>query len=205
MRYMTAHGTIFTAGEERPPTGGVGQDKIAPQRDRAKLRQPVIVLPKARSNTPSARTKKHSIKRQTLPVMIWAKPAVQAEVRRVADQAGLSISTVGAHLLEGALRQDLATQHATLLQPMLDQSIRKRMRFLAELLLLLLYDCSQMKYLLVNSLGRLPDYPVMSEDMFNHVRDESTRAARRDLRSRSPHLKALIAEELEHILQEGEG
>ncbi len=201
---MTAQGTIFTAGEERPPLGGVGQDKIAPQSDRAKLRQPVLVLPKARSNTPSARTKKHSIKRHTLPVMIWAKPAVQAEVRRVADQAGLSISTVGAQLLEGALRQDLATQHATLLQPMLDQSIRKRMRCLAELLLLLVYDCSQMKYLLVNSLGRLPDYPVMSEDMFNHVRDESTRAAKRDLRSRSPHLKALIAEELEQFLKEEE-
>ena len=136
--------------------------------------------------------------------MIWAEPAVQAEVRRVADQAGLSISTVGAQLLEGALRQDLATQYATLLQPMVDQAIRKRMRFLAELLLLLLYDCSQMKYLLVNTVGRLPDYPVMSEDMFNHVRDESTRAAKRDLRSRSPHLKALIAEELEHFLKEGE-
>ena len=201
---MTAHGTIFNAGAQRPPRGGVLQDKIAPQNDRAKLRQPVLVLPKARSNTPSARTKKHSSKRQTLPVMIWAKPAVQAEVRRVADQTGLSISTVGAQLLEGALRQDLATQHATLLQPMLDQSIRKRMRFLAELLLLLLYDCSQMKYLLVNSLGRLPDYPVMSEDMFNHLRDESTRAAKRDLRSRSPHLKALIAEELEQFLKEEE-
>ncbi len=201
---MTAHGTIFTAGEERPPAGGVGQDKIARQSDRTKLYQPVIVLPKARSNTPSARTKKHSIKRHTLPVMIWAKPAVQAEVRRVADQAGLSISTVGAQLLEGALRQDLATQHATLLQPMLDQSIRKRMRFMAELLLLLIYDCSQMKYLLVNSLGRLPDYPVMSEDMFNHVRDESTRAAKRDVRNRSPHLKAFIAEELEHFLKEEE-
>ncbi len=100
--------------------------------------------------------------------------------------------------------QDLQIQHGALLQPMVDQAMRKRMRFMAELLLLLLYDCSQMKYLLVNSLGRLPDYPVMSEDMFNHVRDESTRAAKRDLRSRSPHLKALIAEELEQFLKEEE-
>ncbi len=134
----------------------------------------------------------------------WLKPATAAEIRRRAQQTGLSASATGAYFLDEMVLRDLQLQHGALLEPMVDKSIRKHMRFLAELLLLLFYDCSRMKYLLVNSLGRLPDYPIMSEDMFNHVRDESTRAARRDLRSRSPHLKALIAEELEHFLREGE-
>ena len=205
-----AHGTIFTAGAERPSEDGVVQDKAGHQSGPTKLTNagPVTKMLRSGSQRIAAdifceHTKKRIFSERREKMGFWLKPATAAEIRRRAAQTGLSASATGAYFLDEMVLRDLQLQHGALLEPMVDQAIRKRMRFLAELLLLLLYDCSQMKYLLVNSLGRLPDYPVMSEDMFNHVRDESTRTAKRDLRSRSPHLKALIAEELEHFLQEG--
>ena len=209
---QSAHGTIFIAQESRPPTGGVGQDKAGQLPEPTKLANAGPETKMLRTGTQRIaadifceHTKKRVVPERREKMGFWLKPATAAEIRRRAAQTGLSASATGAYFLDEMVMRDLQVQHGALLEPMVDQAIRKRMRFLAELLLLLLYDCSQMKYLLVNSLGRLPDYPVMSEEMLNHVRDESTRAARRDLRSRSPHLKALIAEELEHILQEGEG
>ena len=208
---QSAHGIIFNAGEQRPSEDGVGQDKAGQRSGPTKLANAGPVAKMLRTGTHRIaadifcqQTKQRVFSGRREKMGFWLKPATAAEIRRRAQQTGLSASATGAYFLDEMVLRDLQLQHGALLEPMVDKSIRKRMRFLAELLLLLLYDCSQMKYLLVNSLGRLPDYPVMSEDMFNHVRDESTRAAKRDLRSRSPHLKALIAEELEHFLQEGE-
>jgi len=208
---QSAQGTIFSTRRERPPAGGVGQDKAGQQCGPTKLANagPVPKLLRSDAQRTTAdifceQTKKRTVSECRKKMGFWLKPSTAAEIRRRAAQTGLSASATGANFLDEMVMRDLQMQHGALLEPMVDQAIRKRMRCLAELLLLLLYDCSQMKYLLVNSLGRLPDYPVMSEDMFNRVRDESTRAAKRDLRGRSPHLKALIAEELEYFLQEGE-
>ena len=122
-------------------------------------------------------TKKRVVSERREKMGFWLKPSTAAEIRRRAAQTGLSASATGANFLDQIVMQDLQIQHGALLQPMVDQAMRKRMRFMAELLLLLLYDCSQMKYLLVNSLCLLPDYSGISEDMFNHVCDESTRAS----------------------------
>ncbi len=208
----TAQGTIFHNGNgKRPPTGGVGQDKAGQTSAESRPNYPGPATKMLRSDEQQSvadifceHTKKRDFSACREKMGFWVKRSTAAEIKRRAAQTGLSASATGANFLDQIVMQDLQIQHGALLQPMVDQAMRKRMRFMAELLLLLLYDCSQMKYLLVNSLGRLPDYPVMSEDMFNHVRDESTRAAKRDLRSRSPHLKALIAEELEQFLKEEE-
>ncbi len=207
----TAHGTIFDARPERPSADGVGQDKAGQHTGPTTLTHAGPDTEMVRSATHRIAadifcqsTKQRAASERREKLGFWLKPATAAEIRRRAHQAGLSASATGAAFLDEMVLRDLHLQHGALLEPLVDTCLRKRTRFLAELLLLLLYDCGQMKYLLVNSLGRLPDYPVMREDMFNHLRDASTRAAKRDVRNRSPHLKAFIAEELEHFLQEEE-
>ncbi len=163
---MTAvHGTIFHNGMGKcPPTGGVGQDKTGQQSEPTELTNagPVTTMLRTDAHRIAAdifyqHTKKRVFSERREKMGFWLKPATAAEIRRRAAQTGLSASATGASFLDEMVLRDLQLQHGALLEPMVDQTIRKRMRFLAELLLLLLYDCSQMKYLLVNSLGRLPD------------------------------------------------
>src|SRR5690349_17568332 len=78
------------------------------------------------TNNPPIR--KHSRKRQTVQVVAWVQPSLRAELSRLAEQEGLSISRVSATLLEEAIRQKLHIQHAVLLQPIIEQTISKHMR-----------------------------------------------------------------------------
>src|SRR2546423_2286205 len=99
-----------TANGQRSLRAG-RQDNTTPPRERAATRQPVTVEKDARTRqmeTPFPRTqKRYSSKRKTMPVMLWVKPVVKSELQRIAEQEGLSISSVGAAFLENALQQNL--------------------------------------------------------------------------------------------------
>src|SRR6266480_5484834 len=77
-------------------------------------------------------------KRKTVHLTLWVKPVVKAELKRVAEAEGLSVSSTGSAFLEEAIRQKLHVQHAVLLQPIIEQAIRKQMRFISTRLALLL-------------------------------------------------------------------
>ena len=102
--------------------------------------------------------------------------------------------------------QDIQTQYAALLQPMVEQAIRKQMNrlvtFLVTLLIPMYCNTGQTKRLAVNIIGRLHDNPQMSEQVLNNILDESSQAARTDLKRRSPQLAALIQEEIDRLLSE---
>ncbi len=205
---MTAQGTIFTAGEERPPRGGVGQDKGAFECARTKQSQPALVtdgmrahqLTEHQSNpnrTPHLPTKQRSTKRYRKQRTIWLEPAVDAELQRIAEESGLSFSMTGANLVKYAIRQNIAEQHAALLIPMLEQAMRNEMRRKTELDRQCHKDISQLLRLVYNILVRMPDHPQMSEQSLNQIRDESANAAYKDMQ-RLAHTRILFGDAQQH-------
>jgi hypothetical protein len=132
-------------------------------------------------------------------VVGWASPALKAELQRIAELNGLSVSATIVSLLEQAVQQSLHDQHAALLQPLVEQAVRREMRTLANrlasLLVAILFAVFQIRQLLINALVRLPSDRQMSEAVLNTIRDKSAERARQELRQRSPQLATLIKEE----------
>ncbi len=214
----TAQGTIFHNGiGKRPPTGGVGQDKGAFDWRRVKQRQPVLVTPVTRprtspeqENTPTtpkhAGKKQRSTKRYRRHRTLWLEPAVDAELQRVAQQAGLSFSMAGANLLKHALQHNIYVQQTAIIAPVVEKAIRTQMRRKTELDVLCQFDQSQILRLLYNILARLPDAQQMSEETLNQIRDESANAAHKDLRRRLEHQRTLLGDALPDLPgEEGTG
>src|SRR5258708_11436154 len=102
----------------------------------------------------------NSQKRKTVPVTLHVRKQVKAELERIAEQEGLSVSQTGGSFLEEAIRQKLHIQHAVLLQPIIEQAIRKGMRAysnrLAFLLIRVAYAGEQTRSLVTNILHRHP-------------------------------------------------
>ena len=136
----------------------------------------------------------------------WVDPKAAAEIRRKAKDSKLSVSAVGAGYLEHMVGQDIQRQYAALLQPMVEQAIRKQMNrlvtFLVTLLIPMHCNTGQTKRLAVNIIGRLQDNPQMNEQVVNNILDESSQAARTDLKRRSPQLASLIQEEIDRLLSD---
>src|SRR5881396_1984569 len=83
-------------------------------------------------------TRQHSRTRQTVQVSAWVKPAIKAELQRLAGQDGLSLSQTCATLLAEAIRQKLHIQHAVLLQPIIETTIRNELRGMMKKLVFML-------------------------------------------------------------------
>jgi hypothetical protein len=144
------------------PRGGVGQDKYAPGRVHPTTPQPetrTALTGTRPMDTHTPRLHKHSRKRQTVQVAAWVKPAVKAELQRIAEQESLSVSQTCATLLEEAIRQKLHIQHAVLLQPIIEQAIRKHMRAYSNrqaiLLVRSVFASEQVRGLVTNILSRI--------------------------------------------------
>src|SRR5258708_18041270 len=74
--------------------------------------------------------RKRSTKRKTVPLTLWMKPEMKAELQSLADKDRLSLSKVGGTLLTEAIHQSLHIQHATLIQPIIESAIRKQMELI---------------------------------------------------------------------------
>src|SRR6266567_2926600 len=147
-------------------------------------------------NTNTSRTKNRpSHKRRTVHLTLWVKPVVKAELKRVAETEGLSVSSTGGAFLEEAIRQKLHVQHAVLLQPIIEQTIRRQMRTistrLAWLLVRVAFDSGQTRQLVTNILRRQPG---VTPAILNQILDSSQTAAKRNVLRRTPQIATLIAE-----------
>lgn len=192
------------------PQGGVWQDNHPPPRERAASHQPVTVEKDARTHhmeTKTSRTqKRYSSKRKTVHLMLWVKPVVKAELERIAQQEGLSISATGAAFLEHAIQQDIHTQHGALLDTIIEKAIAKHMRSyssrIAILLVRSLFASEQTRSLATNILGRQPG---VTQPVLEEILNGSSNAAKRNITRKTPQLESII-EELEQLfLNEGEG
>ena len=147
-------------------------------------------------------TRLHSRTRQTVQVSAWVKPAIKAELQRLASQDGLSLSQTCAALLAEAIRQKLHIQHAVLLQPIIETTIRNEVRRNFSRFVLLLmriaFEEGQTRRMVTNILGRQPG---VTPALLEHILDASSREAKKTIFLKTPQIASLI-EEFEQWLQE---
>jgi hypothetical protein len=151
-----------------------------------------------------ARSPRSAARRKAVKVTVWVRSEVKAELRRVAEQDGLSVSATGAAFLEEALRQSLHVQHAVLLQPIIEQAIAKQMRAistrLAWLLVRVAFDAGQTRSLVTNVLGRQPG---MTPEVLKTILASSGKSAKGNLTRRTPQIAELIDAVEQWMVAEG--
>src|SRR5947209_8212637 len=144
-------------------------------------------------------------KRKTVHLTLWVKPVVKAELERIAQEEGLSVSSVGAAFLEKALQQDIHTQHGALLETIINKAIRKQMRSyssrIAMLLVRSIFASEQTRSLVTNILGR---QPAVTQPVLEQILNGSSNAAKRNITRVTPQLSALLAEVEKWMKEEGE-
>ncbi len=184
------------SNQQRPP-GGVRQDKRAFLRARIASPQPArykeaLRAQQMESNTTRSRNRNEQ-KRQTVQITLWVKPIVKTELKRIAEQEGLTVSTTGAAFLEKALQQNIDMQYGALLKPIIEQTITKQMQgmttHLAWLLVRVAFDVGQIRGMVTNILGRQPG---MNQDILTTILKESSKQAKMNITRRTPQLTELM-------------
>jgi len=129
---------------------------------------------------------------------------VKAEVARIAEAEGLSVSSVGSAFLEKAVQEDLHTQHGALLETIIEKAIRKHLRSysnrIAILLVRALFASEQTRSIVTNILNRQPG---VTQPVLENILNGSSNAAKRNITRVTPQLKELI-EAVEKWIGEGE-
>ncbi len=201
---------IVSAQAEPPiaqqPLRGVRQDNPTPPRERIASPQPGAGKTAMRSQPMSSSTPRsqNTPKRRTTQLIVWVKPHVKAEIQRIAEREGLSLSATGSALLEQALQQNLHTQHKALLDPIIEKAIGKHMRAYSTRIALLLvrvaFASEQTRSLATNILGRQAG---VSQPVLEEILNGSSNSAKRNITRVTPQLADLI-KEVEGWLKEGE-
>lgn len=149
-------------------------------------------------------TRHHSRTRRTVQVAAWVKPAIKQELQRIAGQEGLSLSQTCGTLLEEAIRQKLHVQHAVLLQPIIETTIRKELsRNFSRFVLLLMriaFEAGQTRRIAANILGRQPG---VTPAVLEHILDASSEQSRKNTFRKTPQLASLIEEFEQWLKEEG--
>ncbi len=147
----------------------------------------------APASTSHRQPRKRSTKRRTVQVNLWVKPQLKAELKRIASIEGLSVSSVGGAALEEWVRSQLHIQHAVLLQPIIETTIRKEIsRNIARLVLVEARNAfvsNVLKYL-----------PSMTEEKLNTILDRSSIDARKQIFRKTPQMDE-VSEEVRKTLQ----
>ena len=140
----------------------------------------------------------HAKNHKTVKVTLWVKPAVQAELKRLAGMDGLTVSKTGATLLEAGIHQQLHLQHALLLEPIIEQTVRKELRSFGNRLVFFLmriaFASEQARILITNVLDRILKREGVREQAFTSLVDQSNKMARRNIIHKSPQLQTLLEE-----------
>ena len=140
----------------------------------------------------------HTKPPKTVKVTLWVKPAVQAELKRLAEMDQLTVSKTGAALLEAAIHQRIHTQHALLLQPIIEQTVRKELRSFGNRLVFFLmriaFASEQARILITNVLDRVLRREGGGQETLTTLVDQSNKLARRNIIGKSPQLQTLLEE-----------
>jgi hypothetical protein len=141
---------------------------------------------------------KNKHQKPTVKVSLWVKPAVKAELKRLAGMDGLTVSKTGGALLEEAIHQQLHIQHALLLQPIIEQTVRKELRSFGNRLVFFLmriaFAAEQSRILITNVLDRILKREGVAPETFTNLVDQSNKLARRNIIHKTPQLQTLLEE-----------
>ncbi|MGH8715437.1 MAG: hypothetical protein ACREUI_01675 [Burkholderiales bacterium] len=186
----------------------VWQDKRAFHRARMGVVQPASLkkgMRAQRFDNAVVRIQNKSVpKRRTVQLTLWVNPIVKAELQRIAEQEGVSVSTAGAALLEKAVQTNLDMQYGALLQPIIEQAIHKHIRAMATrlswLLVRIAFDSGQTRVLTTNLLGM---QDAMTEENLKEILATADKRTKANLTRKTPQLTELM-EAVEKWLLEGE-
>jgi hypothetical protein len=182
--------------------GAVRQDKGVLTNAPGGMNQPAP--PGIASRPPSLSTKwvrantKDPAKVKLIHTALHLHPLVRAELERRAATEFLSVSRVGATLLETAIRQDIHSQYNSLLQPMLRQIIREELRAFGNRIVFFLmriaFAAEQARILIANVLNHILKREGVPQEHFHELVDQSNKLARRNIIQKTPQLKTLLKE-----------
>src|SRR6266567_384174 len=164
------------------PRRGVWQDNPTPRRARTASTQPAPPKKETRAqrmNTHPVRSQNRpSAKRKTVHLTLWVKPEVKAELERIAEQEGVSVSATGGAFLEQALQQHVDMHYSALLETIIHKAIAKQMRSyssrIAMLLVRVAFASEQTRGIVTNILGRQPG---VTPDILTTILDGSSNTA----------------------------
>lgn len=187
---------------DQRPRWGVRQDKDRFSSDRKALRQPAAVNKITRSQSTSRKSarsqNKPDHKPRTVPVQFWVSPLVKAELSRVAEQEGLSVSATGAAFLQRALQQNADMKYSALLQPIIKQIIRDEFRAFGNRIVFFLmriaFASEQARILISNVLSRVLKRDGAPDNVFTNLLDQSNKMARRNIIAKTPQMESLLEE-----------
>ena len=141
---------------------------------------------------------KRSSKRQTVPLSLWVKPALKAEIQHMATQEGLSVSAIGGAALASWVRQSIHGRQEALLYPKLRQLIREERQAsdnrIMFFLMRIAFAGEQGRILITNILDRILRRDQTPESTFVRLVDQSSTMARRNIIKKTPQLKTLLDE-----------
>src|SRR5437870_8903411 len=107
------------------------------------------------------------VKRPTVQLTLWVKPAVKHELQRIAQAEGLTVSRTGAAALEQWVAQQSHIQHRGIFQPMIERAIAKGLRAyssrIALLLVRSLFASEQTRAIAYNNLRKPPGLTLTDE------------------------------------------
>src|SRR3954449_13541554 len=183
----------------------VRQDKSAALRGRVASAQPERPAPVLRAHQEESqppRTQNTTThQRKTVPLTLWVKPCVKAEVQRLVqleEQQGkveVSLSSVGGAFLERGLQQNVDMQYGALLGPIIEHAIDRRMRArdnrLVALLVRIAFETGQIRGIVTNHLGIQPG---ITEDIIQTVLTKSEDEAKSNITRLTPQIAEMINE-----------
>jgi hypothetical protein len=175
----------------------VVQDKVRTSSVRPATPQPVRNANLTRTDAmtgKNTRSKNTSTsKKQRVLVGLWVEPVVKAELHRLAEQEGLTISATGAALLKQALQHNVDMHYSAFLTPVIETAIDKRMRSrdarLAWLLVRVAFDTGQTRAIVTNILGRQQG---ITEETLKNILAMSQRTAKGNITRRTPQIAELM-------------
>jgi hypothetical protein len=184
-----------TKNKEAPRN--VRQDKRATQRTRIASAQParqdIVVRAHHLNNNTERVQNRHVAKRRTVQITLWVNPIVKAELQRLAEQEGLSVSAAGGAFLEKALQRHVDMQYGALLQPIIESAIGKQIRSmstrLAWLLVRIAFDTGQTRILATNILGTQEG---MTGDSLKEILNSADKRSKANLTRKTPQLTELV-------------
>jgi hypothetical protein len=185
--------------------GDVRQDKSAALGARVASVQPErpVALLRARQaeRQPSRTQNTTTHKRKTVPLTLWVKPCVKAEVQRLVQleaQEGkgeVSLSSVGGAFLERGLQQNVDMQYGALLGPIIEHAIDRRMRArdnrLVALLVRIAFETGQIRGIVTNNLAIQPG---VTEDIIQTVLTNSEKEAKKNITRKTPQITEMLEE-----------
>jgi hypothetical protein len=185
--------------------GDVRQDKSAALGARSASVQPErpVALLRARQaeRQPSRTQNTTTHQRKTVPLTLWVKPCVKAEVQRLVQleaQEGkgeVSLSSVGGAFLERGLQQNVDMQYGALLGPIIEHAIDRRMRArdnrLVALLVRIAFETGQIRGIVTNNLAIQPG---VTEDIIQTVLTNSEKEAKKNITRKTPQITEMLEE-----------